>query len=66
MRWAYEDVEPGSLSAYRQGRAAQETGGVDQADRHRDELPPPAQNHSQGSQESKVSLKNFGIFKLFL
>jgi hypothetical protein len=28
---------------------------VDQADRHRNELPAPAQDHTQGPQESKVS-----------
>ena len=41
-------------SLCRQGCSAQEAGGVDQTDRHRDELPPPAQDHTQGPQESKV------------
>ena len=29
-----------------------EAGGLDEADRHRDELPPPTQDHPQGPQES--------------
>jgi hypothetical protein len=50
-----KDEQDGNPLLIRQGRAAQEAGGVDQADCHRYELSTPAQDHTQGPQESKVS-----------